>query len=277
MGEMTQSAQAMGRRVQGDAWLDRAIRFGFVVYGVVHLVVAWLALELALGDHSGSANSTGALTKLAHTTFGGILVWFVALGMLALVVWRLLDAAVGHQEESDGGKRTRKRLVSLGKAVIYGAIALSAFRIATSPAHQSKKGGGTDDTTATIMHWPGGPFIVGLIGLAIIAYGLNMARRAWTEKFREHLDAEGQSGDTGQAYIWFGKAGYTAKGVAFVVVGGLFCYAALTHDAKKSGGLDVALHKVLQQPFGQWLLALIAVGIGCYGLFCFARARHLSR
>ena len=68
-----------------------------------------------------------------------------------------------------------------------------------------------------------------------------------------------------------------AKGVAFAIVGGLFVYAAVTHDAKKSGGLDVALHKVLQQPFGPFLLGLIAVGIGCYGLFCFARARHLSR
>ena len=34
---------------------------------------------------------------------------------------------------------------------------------------------------------------------------------------------------------------------------------------------------MLQQPFGPVLLGLIAIGIGCYGLFCFARARHLSR
>jgi hypothetical protein len=68
-----------------------------------------------------------------------------------------------------------------------------------------------------------------------------------------------------------------AKGVAFAIVGGLFCYAAYTHQPKKSGGLDVALHKVLQQPFGQFLLLAIALGIACYGLFCFARARHLSR
>jgi len=277
MGDIAQSVESFGSRVRHDSWLDRGIRFGFVVYGLVHLMVAWLALQLAFGDHSGHANSTGALTKLAHTTFGGVLVWLVALGMLVLVLWRLLDAAVGHQEESDGGKRTRKRLVSLGKAVIYGAVSLSAFRIATSSSHSSKKGGGTDDTTATIMQWPGGQLIVGLIGLAIIAYGANLVRRAWTEKFREHLDAEGQSGEAGRAYVKFGKAGYTAKGVAFAVIGGLFVYAAVTHDAKKSGGLDVALHKVLQQPFGQWLLALIAIGIACYGLFCFARARHLSR
>ena len=75
----------------------------------------------------------------------------------------------------------------------------------------------------------------------------------------------------------FGKVGYIAKGVAIAIVGGLFCYAAVTHDAKKSGGLDQALQTVREQPFGQVLLVVIAAGIACYGLFCFARAKHLSR
>jgi len=276
MGDIKQSASAVGRRAENNPWFERGIRFGFVVYGVVYLVVAWLALQLALGDQSGSASSTGALNKLAKTSFGAILIWLIAIGMLFLVLWRLLDAVMGHQEETEDSKRLRKRLVSAAKAVLYGAIALSAFKIATGSGSSSKKSG-TDDITATIMGWPGGQLIVGVIGLAIIAYGANQVRVAWTEKFRKHLDAEGNSGEASQAYIAFGKAGYMAKGVAFAVIGGLFCYAALTHNAKKSGGLDVALHKVLQQPFGPFLLGLIAIGIGCYGLFCFARARHLSR
>ena len=54
-------------------------------------------------------------------------------------------------------------------------------------------------------------------------------------------------------------------------------YAGITHEPGKSGGLDAALQKVLEQPFGQVLLIAIGVGIACYGLFCFARARHLDR
>jgi hypothetical protein len=56
----------------------------------------------------------------------------------------------------------------------------------------------------------------------------------------------------------------------------LFAYAALTHDPDKSGGLDQALVKVLDQPFGPALLAAIAVGFACFGVFCFARARHIA-
>ena len=49
----------------------------------------------------------------------------------------------------------------------------------------------------------------------------------------------------------------------------------ITHDAKKSGGLDQALLTVLDQPFGPVLLCAIGLGLGCFGLFTLARARHL--
>ena len=37
------------------------------------------------------------------------------------------------------------------------------------------------------------------------------------------------------------------------------------------------LQKVLEFPFGQVLLIAIGLGIAAYGVFCFARAKHLSR
>lgn len=274
MGDMTGIAERAGREAQNSDWLDHAVRIGLVAYGIVNLMVAWLAAQLAFGDQSGSASSKGAMHQLAREPFGEVLIWLIALGMFLLVLWRGLEAALGHRDE-EGAKRVRKRLVSLGKAIIYGSVAVSALAVATGSSSGSKSGG--KSTTAKLMDLPAGTWIVGLIGLAIIGYGASQIVRAWTEKFREHLDAEGKSGESGRAYILFGKVGYIAKGVAVGVVGGLFVYAAATHNAKKSGGLDQALHKVLQQPFGEFLLLAIAVGIGCYGLFNFARARHLSR
>lgn len=272
MGAMTDTAGRMGRQADSSDWLDHAVRAGLVAYGVVHLMIAWLALQLAFGDQSGAASSTGALHALARQPFGQALIWGVAVGMFLLVVWRLLEAARGHRDE-DGGTRTRKRLGSLGKAVIYGSIGVSALQVAIGSGSQ----GGTDSTTAKLMDLPAGQWIVVGVGLAIIGYGVSLVVRAWNDKFAEHLDAEGKSGDSGSAYLLFGKVGHNAKGLAIGIVGGLFVYAGLTHEAKKSGGLDQALQKVLEQPFGPYLLGAMALGIGCYGLFCFARARHLSR
>lgn len=255
-------------------WMDHAIRIGLVTYGVVHLLVGWLALQLAFGEKEDSASSSGAMHYLAQQPLGGFLVWTIAIGMVFLVIWRLLEFAFGYPEESDDAKRWRKRGTSLLKAILYGAISYSAFKTATGDGGGK---GGSDSMTAKIMQMTGGQLIVGLIGLAVIGYGISLIVRGWTEKFRENLDAQGQSGQDGSAYVLAGKVGYIAKGVAIVIVGGLFGYAAITHDPKKSGGLDQALQKVLEFPFGQVLLAAIAIGIIAYGVFCFARAKHLSR
>jgi hypothetical protein len=271
MTDIGDRAEQIGHEVHHSKTLDRGIRFGMVAYGVVHLVVAWLAVQLALGDHGENASQKGAMQTLAKQSFGTPLLWLVAIGMFVLVLWRVIEVFVGHREYT-GGKRWRKRATSAFKAIIYGYIGVTALRYAVGAGS-----GKSSNYTAKLMDQPYGRWLVGAVGAAIILYGVSYARRGWTEKFMENLDARGTIGDTGTAYRWIGKIGYIAKGIAFCVVGGLFIAAAVNHEPKKSGGLDDALHTVLQQPFGPFLLILIAAGIACYGLFCFARARHLSK
>lgn len=269
MGEMTRAAE----RAHDSDWVDHAARIGLVAYGLVHLVVGWLALQVAFGQSSEKASSTGAMHELARQPLGAALVWAVAIGMLLLVLWRLLEAGLGHREH-DGADLWRKRAASLGKAVLYGTIAVTAAQVAMG---DGGSGGGSDGYTTQLMRMPGGQILVGAVGVAIMGYGVRYVWRGWTEGFLKHLDGEGRRGDTGTAYRLLGKVGHIAKGVAILVVGGLFVWAALTHDPKRSGGLDQALQKIADQPFGQGLLTAVALGIGCFGLYCFARARHLSR
>jgi hypothetical protein len=71
--------------------------------------------------------------------------------------------------------------------------------------------------------------------------------------------------------------GFPAKGVALGLVGALLVYAAVTFDPSKASGLDGALRTILEAPFGQWLLTLVAIGIAAFGAFCFVRARYPER
>jgi len=254
-------------------WIDWVARAGLVAYGVVYVLIGWLALQLAWGDRSGKPSSSGALRELAQQPFGEILLWIVSIGMFLLALWQLIEAGFGHRDE-DGKKRLAKRLASAGKAIVYIVIGYSGVKIAIGSGSSGK---GEETFTAKLMNLPAGQVLVAAVGLAIIGFGIFQLYRAWTEGFADKLDGEGRSGKSGTAYIAFGKAGYTARGVAFAIVGGLFVYAAVTHDAKKSGGLDQALFEVLDQPFGPVLLTLVALGLVCFGLFTFAQARHLSR
>jgi hypothetical protein len=253
--------------------LDNGVRLGLIAYGVVHLVVAWTAIQLALGDSSGKASQTGALQQLAQDTVGGASLYALALGFAALVFWQGAEALIGHRSE-DGGKRTFKRAASAVKAVVYATLAVTSIKIASGNGGRSQ---GTDTITAQVMSAPGGQLLVGAVGLAIIAAGGYLAYKGVTRKFTKRIDAEGTSGDRRTPVVVLGTVGYVAKGVALAVIGGLFVSAAVQHDASESGGLDQALRAVLQQPFGSPLLIGVALGIACYGVFCFLWARHLKR
>lgn len=266
-------AEALARQAHRSDWVDRAARVGLVAYALVHVVVGWLALQLAWGDREGKASGDGAIRKLAEQPFGLVLVWLVAVGMALLMVWRLVEALLGHRDD-DGFTRTRHRLTSAGRAVVYGYLAWCALAVAAGTGSSS---GGTDSTTARLMDQPGGQLLVGAVGLAIVGVGVAQVHRCRTDRFADEMDARGLSGRSGTVYLWLGRVGTVAKGVAFGVVGVLFCWAAATHEPDKSGGLDQALAEVVRAPMGPLLLSVIALGFVAFGAFCFVQARYFDR
>ncbi|HSE07505.1 MAG TPA: DUF1206 domain-containing protein [Nocardioidaceae bacterium] len=272
-GDVSLRARQVGRKTDDSKALDHAVRVGLIAYGIVHLLIAWVAIQLAFGDRSGSASSDGALSAMARTPMGGVLLYVVAAGFGALVLWQLTEALTGHRDK-EGKKRVMKRLGSGLKVILYGSLGWSALKIAIG---SGSDGGNTDTMTAKIMSMPAGQLLVGAAGLAVLGYGIRLIYRGLSESFMDKLQTEGQVGDTGKAFLWLGKAGYVSKGLALFVVAGLFLWAAWTHDPKKSGGLDQALQTVLEQPFGMPMLLALGAGIACYGLFAFAWARHLDR
>jgi len=268
--------ETLGREAERSDWLDHVARVGLVAYGLVYLLMAWLAVQLALGDHGEEASPSGALHELAQQPFGDAVVWAVAVGMLLLVVWRLLEAAFGHREAT-GSERLRKRVASAGKACVYAVLGVTAVRVA---AGSESSGGSTESSrgmTAKVMDLPGGQWIVVAVGLGVIVYAAVVAWTGWNEKFAKDLQTEGKLGYSGAAYLLLGKVGHLAKGAVFGIVGGLIVYAGVTHQPEESGGLDQALQKVLEQPFGPYLLVAVGVGLACYGLFALAWARHIDR
>ena len=144
--------EVIGREAEQSDWLDHAARIGLVAYGVVHLLVGWLAIQIAFGDHSENASPQGALSELAQQPFGQLLVWAVAIGLFLLVGWRVLETGFGHRE-LDGTHRLRKRVASGLKACIYGVLAATAVRVAISDGSSSSSTG-ENTMNANVMYLP---------------------------------------------------------------------------------------------------------------------------
>jgi hypothetical protein len=257
--------------VDHDDALDASVRVGLISYGVVHVLMAWLALQLAFGDRQGNVSGNGAFRQVAATDLGRATLFVVAGGLATLVVWQLFEAAVGHRDE-DGAKRAGMRVASVGRAAVFAFLGYGAARIALGAGGG---GSGTDSMTAQLMSQPFGQVLVALVGATVVGIALALAYIGLTEGFLDNLRGHGRK--EGAAYRWLGKAGYLSKGVAFAIVGGLLVYAAWTHNPDKSAGIDQALLQILEQPLGPVMLGTVAVGICAFGLFCFAWARHLDR
>jgi hypothetical protein len=249
------------------------VRAGIVCFGVVHLLIAWIALNMAFGDSGAAANQNGALRQLADNPLGSVLLWAVAVGFAALVVWQVLEVRRHLAPRRGGSSRRTGKAVGAGiRAVVYAALGLTAARIAVGDKGSSTS---VDHVTRELMKLPAGAFIVGLVGVGVIGVGIAHAVTGIRKSFVDDL-ADSATGHSGRVVVRLGQVGFIAKGVAFGVVGILFVWAAVTFDPKKAGGLDVALHTLLRQDYGPWLLTAVAIGIGCFGAYCFAWARDVD-
>jgi amino acid permease len=71
-----------------------------------------------------------------------------------------------------------------------------------------------------------------------------------------------------------GRLGYAALAVVFTIVGIFLIVAALQYNPSEAKGLDTALLELLRQPFGPLLLAIVAIGLFCYGIYSLVEARY---
>ena len=269
MGEVS----AAGEDVRHSDAMRAAARVGLVAFGLVHLLIAWIALQVAWGD-GGEASSEGALHTLAKQPFGEVLLWVVACGLWALAVWQVMTAMWGHRSVFNDKHRTAKRLAALGRAVVYTAVGVSAARTAAGSGGQSEDEKG-EGLTADLLSAPAGRVLVAAIGVAILAVAVRHIHRGLSDNFTHDLQGQATSGATRSPVLLAGRVGYVGKGAAVGVVGVLFGWAALSYDPDKAGGLDDALKTVRDQPYGPYLLTFVAVGLAAFGLFCFAWARYV--
>jgi hypothetical protein len=263
------SAESTAKSISDSDWFEHLVRAGLIVYGVVHLLIGWLGLQLAFGDYAGSPDPQGALRTLAEQPGGEVLLWATGLGFVVLALWQVTEAWWGHTQE-DGPKRHVRRLGSAGRVVIYALLGFSALRMTIGSSSSSSE----DSMTRKLLDMPGGQLIVIGVGALIVAIAAVHFKRGFTTSFEQDLDTRALSGTSGTVVQRLGQVGYVSKGVALVVLGGLFGWAGATYDADKAGGLDTALRTLLEAPVGPWLLVVVAAGILCFGLYCFAWARY---
>jgi Domain of Unknown Function (DUF1206) len=260
----------------GSGWYAWLARTGLVAKGASFVLVGVLAIKVAVGAGGKATSRQGALATLADSTFGKILLVALAAGFAAYALWRFVQAFAEREDEDEAeehAKKWGKRAGYVGRGVIYASLTFTTIRILMGSGGGESQNQQAKQTTAGVLDWPGGRWIVGIAGLAIVGAGLWNAYRAVTKKFEKKWT--GGMSETEEK--WGGRAGvvgHLARGVVFTLIGIFITKAAIEYDPKEAIGLDGALQKLANASYGPFLLGITAAGLICYGLYCFVDARY---
>ncbi len=249
---------------RSPSWISPLARTGYAAKGLVYVIIGYLAAETAFGDGGMITGSSGALGQIRSQPFGQVLLVIVGLGLLAYALFRLLGAFVDVENEGEDGEGLAKRAGYFGSGVAYAGLGIAALTGLSGGG-----GGGSEEKwTAKVLAMPAGQWLVGALGVAIIIAGIFQWVKALKEKYKSKFTLESFAATKRRWIEGIAKVGLCARGVVFPIIGFFLIRAAMQSDPSEAKGLGEALTTLTKQPYGTWLLGLTAIGLVCYGIYC---------
>ena len=272
MRQIEQHATAASSR-----WMTILARLGYAAKGVVYLIIGWLAVQVAIGAGGKTTDQRGALQVISEQPFGKFLLALVIIGLIGFAIWCFLQAWFDTEGKGNDIKGIIGRLGYAITGISYAILAFGAFQLVTRTGTGSatkSTTASTQDVTAQLLNHSWGVVAVVILGLIVIGVAFYMFAKAYTAKFQKRLRLTGLSAQLKRGVIFLGRFGYAALGVVFSIIGIFLIVAAVQHNPHEAKGLDSVLRTLVQQPFGPWLLGIVALGLVAYGVYSFVEARY---
>ncbi|MHB1444988.1 MAG: DUF1206 domain-containing protein [Acidimicrobiales bacterium] len=246
-------------------------RLGLAARGVLYLLFGYLALRIAFGVSTNTANRKGALQIIAHQPYGNVLLGVMAVGFGAYALWQLTVARAGgsSRRHSEGAGR---RVTALATGVLYGFFCVTTAALAIGSSQSAGSTSNAAGWTGRIMTHSHGRLAVGVVGAVVVIVGLVMAGRALSG--RRDVPLKSMTRSTRRVVEGLAGVGLTARAVIVAAVGVFIVRAAQTFNPAKVKGLDGVLQSFAHTPVGPWLLVGLAMGVVAFGLYSLAAAKY---
>ena len=271
--------QRPARQAASHPWMEKLARFGYAAKGVVYFTIGLLAAQAAFSIGGRTTDQSGALATILNQPFGKFLLVLIAIGLIGYAIWRAVQAIFDpeHSSTKTNAKQSVQRIGYAFSAIAYGGLALTAAKLIMGNGGSS--GNATQDWTSRFMAQPFGRWLVGLAGLVVIGVGIAYLYQAYKAKFQRHFKRHQMTLGEQKWAKWLGQFGIAARGIVFGIIGLFLVLAALRANASEARGLGGALAALAQQPFGPWLLGIVALGFIAYSIYSLieARYRHIAQ
>lgn len=256
-------------------WVEPFARFGLSAKGFVYVLTGVLsfmaAFELGATSENDASNS-GIFSFIYDKPFGKIILAVVALGLVCYAIWRFIEAIKDTENKGSDSKGMAKRGTYLLSGIAYAGLAFVAAKFLMT--HQRGNGDSQKKFAEELLRKPFGQWLVAIVAVILICIGLWQAFMAISGKYKKNIRQSNLTGKAQGFVLRAGKVGYISRGIVWMIIGWLFIKAAWNEDAKQAGSTQDAFHWLKDSNFGTYLLAAVAAGLICYGIFMFVRARY---
>ena len=267
-----QSRAGEVKHAAANPTLELLERLGYVVRGVLYAVMGFLALKIALASPGGKATSLlGSLVWLIGNPLGKVVLVVTIIGLVAYSLWGFVRAIYDPLHRGRDAKGIVARLGFVTSAVSYLAVALFALHILAGQGAASTDT--TQQTVNTLLTNPLGGAVTVVLGVFSMGIGIGQFIEAYRATFAQDLKAAEMTRSERDIAIALGRFGMAARGVTFLVIGWFLIQAGIHHAPSKATGFGGAFLFLLAQPYGRWLLGVVALGFIALGVHSFACAR----
>jgi hypothetical protein len=262
-------------------WVGTYARIGIAAKGVVYVLVGVLAAMTVFSSGSSGSNGgkQGALQAVLEQPYGKFLLAVVIIGLLGYVVWRMIQAFSDPDGNGSDTKGITKRTGFFISGLIYLFFAFSGVRLlfpgisGGSSGSSGGSGGGRQLLVAKVLEQPFGQWLVGIGAALVIGKGIFQMYKAISGKFKSSIKENKMSQKERSTFMRAGRIGYLARGIVLGILGYFLVRAALQSDASEAEGTQGALD-FLSFTGGPYLMAAVAIGLACYGVFMFVKAKY---
>ncbi|MEO7093539.1 MAG: DUF1206 domain-containing protein [Polyangiales bacterium] len=254
---------------------ERLARIGIATKGVVFVMIGFLASEIALGHGGKQATTKGVILQLDGGPLGKVLLGVAAFGLAAYGLFLAVQSVLDTNRLGHGAAAIVRRVGDFIAAISYGTLASFAMELMLgSTAARDTTESDTHHWTARLMAMDAGRYIVGGIGLVVIAIGIGQLVTPYRAKFRENFDRGRLPQGWLPAVVTAGRIGYTARSIVYSTIGFFIAKAALHHDSRQVRGFQGALGELQSLSYGPYVLGLVALGFAIFGAYCLVDARY---
>jgi hypothetical protein len=258
--------QKAAQKVEFSPLMEALTRYGYGVRGLIYIVMGLLAVQVTLGKGGALASPQGAIAEIGKQPAGMILLWVVLVGLISYSLWGVVRAVMDPLHKGHDAKGLIARAGYLASAFGYAILVIPTYGYITG-ASKTANGSQSQSLITKIMAMPMGRWAIGILGLVVVIAGFYQIYQGLSAGFERQFHTYALTPKEVKLVTGIGRFGTAARGVVLAIVGGLFGVAAYQANPSQQVGMDTALATILHQPYGVWLLGIVALGLIAFGIY----------